>query len=589
MGQQDEAAFRRWYAEKARQGGLSSNPDDPNQFYDYRAAFRANASPDETGHWPSDFKKPGHPNMVVGGFHVQTGERVPGTKQAGYDELVSLGWEPETAKKLSATQDQKVVIVDDAGTRHVFPAGFDPKRAASIVKQQTKPPAPREQGLATIGQQLASKGRNPLVDVGIGAAKGVGNTVFGMGKLVRDYTPIGRISDLIMPGAFDERPQELNPTNTAQRIGFTGEQVGEFFVPLSKVAKLGTAGQVLRSAGQTMAQSGSPVDAGVSGAITAASGPVGRGVSKAINATSKALSTGAEKSVAQALGATKEWAKVDAARLAPEMLKRGVKGSREAMLEQAKEQASNIGHAIDDVIADAAARGTIVDGKVAREAIQQARQALMVPSAAGKPIAIEGAQAALGKLQKLDTFVERLGNAIPIEDAQRVKQAWDKIVSKAGLYGPKATASATDNAEAWAIREAATSFRKLLADASPDLAALNKEFAFWGGLRNVLKETAKRTQAQGGGLSAAISGSAGAAAGLASGDSLGDSLEKAVLGGVAGRQAVKMIQSPWFRTSVSAPLKNALADALASGHSGKILDVMKQISTALPAQMRTAQ
>jgi hypothetical protein len=332
-----------------------------------------------------------------------------------------------------------------------------------------------------------------------------------------------------------------------------------------------------------MAQTGSPVEAGVSGAITAAIPGAGT-----MSRLSKSVRAGAEKTAAQALGATKEWAKAGAAKAAPEMLKRGVRGSREAMLEQAKTQAALIGSAMDDVITDAAARGTIVDGSVARQSIQAAKQALMVTSNTGKAIPIEGAHAA-AKLDRLDKFVDSIGPAIPIEDAQRVKQAWSKIVSKAGLYGPKATSSATDNADAWAIREAESSFRKLIADASPDLAALNKEWAFWGGLRDVLKETQKRTQSQGGGLVSGVTGASSAAAGFASGDSAGDRVEKALVGGVLGRQVVKAVQSPWFRTSVSAPLKNALADALASGQTNRVAAALGKITAAIPAQVRSAQ
>lgn len=443
-------------------------------------------------------------------------------------------------------------------------------------------PAPRASVTEpqTTGERIGGA-MGTAVDVGVGVAKGLGNTAFGLGKLVRDYTPIGRVSDAIMPGAFENRPAEITPQNTAQRVGFTAEQVGEFFVPGGGVSKLA---QVPKAAGITMAQTGSPIDAGVSGAITAVMPGAGT-----MARLSKGFKQGAEKSAAQALGATKEWAKAGAAKAAPEMIKRGVRGSRDAMLEQAKSQAALIGSAMDDVIADAAARGTIVDGNVARRSIQAASKALMVPSNTGKAIPIEGAHAALAKLNRLDKFVEKLGPAIPIEDAQRVKQAWSKIVSKAGLYGPKATASATDNADAWAIREAESSFRKLIADASPDLATLNKEWAFWGGLRDVLKETQKRTQSQGGGLVSGVTGATGAAAGFASGDSLGDSVEKALVGGVLGRQVVKAVQSPWFRTSVSAPLKNALADALASGQTKRVADALGKITAAVPAQVRSAQ
>ncbi len=97
----DESSFQSWYQQQAKQYDLNPNPDDPQQFYDYRAAFRAGAKPDASGHWPSDFKREGHPNMVVGGFNVKTGQRVPGTKQASREELIRLGWSPEDADRMT--------------------------------------------------------------------------------------------------------------------------------------------------------------------------------------------------------------------------------------------------------------------------------------------------------------------------------------------------------------------------------------------------------------------------------------------------------------------------------------------------------
>jgi hypothetical protein len=75
----DEAAFQRWYSNKASKHRLNPNPDAPDQLYDYRAAFRAGSEPDASEHWPSEFKKPGHPNEIVGGFNTRTGAREPGT------------------------------------------------------------------------------------------------------------------------------------------------------------------------------------------------------------------------------------------------------------------------------------------------------------------------------------------------------------------------------------------------------------------------------------------------------------------------------------------------------------------------------
>ncbi|MDQ5870842.1 MAG: hypothetical protein M3547_01365 [Acidobacteriota bacterium] len=61
----DEAAFQRWYQAIALANGLNANPDAPEHFYDYRGAYRAGATPDESGHWPSQFKQEGHPRTYL--------------------------------------------------------------------------------------------------------------------------------------------------------------------------------------------------------------------------------------------------------------------------------------------------------------------------------------------------------------------------------------------------------------------------------------------------------------------------------------------------------------------------------------------
>jgi hypothetical protein len=103
----NEAAFREWYAEMAERYDLDPDPDAPGTFYDYRAAFLADAKPDESGHWPSKFKKSGHPNEVVGGFSTITGERVPGTRQMSEADLVGHGWDEGAAKSLVARESKK--------------------------------------------------------------------------------------------------------------------------------------------------------------------------------------------------------------------------------------------------------------------------------------------------------------------------------------------------------------------------------------------------------------------------------------------------------------------------------------------------
>lgn len=421
-------------------------------------------------------------------------------------------------------------------------------------------------------------------DVAIGAAKGLGNTAYGLGKAVHDYTPIGRISDAIQPGAFDEanKPPELTPTNAAQRVGQSAEQVAEFFLPTGAAGKVGKVAEVAKSGLLTLAQSGSPTAAGISAGLTA----VIPGAS-AVGKMSGAMERSAQSEVARALGANKEWAKAEAAKLAPQIIKRGVGGSRQEMLDVAKQTAQRVGANLNQAYDAAAKAGETVAADIVAGNIQLARDALMVPGAAGGRAVVPGTERVVSKLNELADFVLAEGPDIPVDKAAHIKRTWDRIVSKAGLFGPKATASATDNADAWATKEASNSFRELL-NTNPDIAALNKEAAFWTGLKKVLTETQQRTQAQAGtGLVAAGTGGAGAVVGAMSGDSASDRAEKAIIYGLAGRQLTKLVQSPSFRTKVSAPLKQVLADALASGSAARTAGATQRIIASLPAQLRS--
>ena len=71
-----ERAFRNWYKMRATEHGLDSDPDTPEHYYDYRAAYAAGMGPGPDGHWPSAFKRKGHPRMIVDGVNTKTGERV---------------------------------------------------------------------------------------------------------------------------------------------------------------------------------------------------------------------------------------------------------------------------------------------------------------------------------------------------------------------------------------------------------------------------------------------------------------------------------------------------------------------------------
>jgi hypothetical protein len=206
---QDDAAFRRWYADMARRHGLNADPDADGQLYDYRAAFKAGAKPDESGHWPSDFKKPGHPAMVVGGFHVQTGERVPGTPRASEAELVRLGWDAATAKRLSAMteQDGRAMQkrIELGGKVYEFPSDATDAEIAAALDAAAPSPKAERSGIA---------------DAAIGAAKGLGRAAVGTGRaMFAGYNP-GSLTRIMS----EPDPDALQPENDTQRVaGLVGE------------------------------------------------------------------------------------------------------------------------------------------------------------------------------------------------------------------------------------------------------------------------------------------------------------------------------------------------------------------------------
>ena len=56
-----DKGFDTWYAQVAKKHKLNPDPDHPLHYYDWRGAHQSGATADTKGHWPSEFKKPGHP------------------------------------------------------------------------------------------------------------------------------------------------------------------------------------------------------------------------------------------------------------------------------------------------------------------------------------------------------------------------------------------------------------------------------------------------------------------------------------------------------------------------------------------------
>lgn len=133
------------------------------------------------------------------------------------------------------TRDAEVVIVGDDGAEHVFPPGFDPKRAAGIVRQQS----------VTSSSKATEPSRGILADLGLGAAKGLAESTSNVVGMVPGVTRATNAIGNYLGGKAGEAlygrkapevsmaqtSDALKASNTPQQIGKVGEQIAEFMVP----------------------------------------------------------------------------------------------------------------------------------------------------------------------------------------------------------------------------------------------------------------------------------------------------------------------------------------------------------------------
>jgi len=348
--------------------------------------------------------------------------------------------------------------------------------------------------------------------------------------------------------------------------------------------KAGTA--VARSMGATDDQAGLVGD--VAGIATGTGGAMlaNRARQAAIEQGAPALRAQAEKKVGQALGATKERFKAMAARLTPEILKRGLAGNRQQILAQATEAADVAGSAIDDAITRYGARS--VDTTPVMEALETAKQAFRTTALDGTVVVFE--PRAVKQLDGLQQIVSDLGPNASVDQLVAIRRAWDRVVDQAGGFAHRAGGAIgiplKEQTEAWAKREATGAIRKLLAEEVPELAAVNKEFAFWKSLEDVLTQTLQRTTPQQPGMGHAAARVAGTVAGS------GGGITAAWSTGKIAQLAHNVFTSPRWRLA-DARLRNRVADALASGSSTQaqaaLRDAALRVGLAAPASSGLAR
>lgn len=430
-------------------------------------------------------------------------------------------------------------------------------------------------------------------DVALGAAKKLGETGLRGGALLRKIPGVQALDNALGNPGVDINTA---PTNTAQKVGGALEQVAEVVAPSRAVAGLGvkaaeaaapTLARYVGARAATLAprmaveaagggslaamQGANPVVGAALGGLVPAAGEV-------FNGLAPKLREAAAKQVVTALGPTKERFKAMAERLTPEILQRGLRGSREALQAQAADTASEVGGKIDSAIQAYGARQ--VDTTPVLDALEQAKGAFQTTGPHGKAVIFE--PRAVKQLDGLQQVITDLGPEARVDQLVAVRRAWDKVVDQAGGFAHRAGGAIgvplKDQSEAWAKREATGAIRTLLNADVPELGALNKEFSFWKNLDGVLTQTLQRTQPQGPGLAKAGAEIVGGLAGASHGPA----------GAVGGAYALGKVQQ-MFKSArwqlASAQVKDRLATAIVNNDASGIATALSRIGAVESAKV----
>lgn len=129
------------------------------------------------------------------------------------------------------TDDQAVVIVDDKGDEHVFPAGFDPLRAASIVRGGTQKIEPR-QPAAGRGTSLDVQKSNrwasthaPEIGAGLAVAAGPAGWLPGIGMAMAGGSTFAALRGDSLPDAVKEGGKQALLEGGGRAIVGIGQRV----------------------------------------------------------------------------------------------------------------------------------------------------------------------------------------------------------------------------------------------------------------------------------------------------------------------------------------------------------------------------
>jgi hypothetical protein len=236
------------------------NPDDPRHFYDWRAAYSAGATPDESGHWPSEFKREGHPRLIIDGIDTRTGEPAMRPMTA------------HTPRAYAPTWRAAPLVEEPAEPEPRIPIGVDPRLEPEAYFPAEDVRDATASGLATYGSVASGLGAAPAARAA--AARIVGPRAAEMLK----GAAIGAGTDFMLGG--DARQGAVYGALGALGVGHLA----------GKAAARAVAGRAIAKGAGTAAEAAAPAalkivaPAATEAAVPAASAALQEAVATARNA-----------------------------------------------------------------------------------------------------------------------------------------------------------------------------------------------------------------------------------------------------------------------------------------------------------------
>ena len=322
------------------------------------------------------------------------------------------------------------------------------------------------------------------------------------------------------------------------------------------------------SGAQSASEGGGASDVALSAGIGAAAPLIPTALSRAVGAPAKALKNLAVKQYERGLGATKEAMKTEAARIAPELVERGVMGSLKGLSKKATANVDDLGAQIQAAYKGATKAGAKIDGAALADALDRLKVPFKEMGQQGQEVVLN--PKAIGAIDEMQGILRELGDATP-SAIWKFRKTVDDIVSASNGFTrelPGGTAKALQ-------RQVRGILQEELNRAVPDVVKLNAEFRLWKGLQDVAGATLKRRTSQERNLIPAVLGGT-----VGGGVAAAGSLAGGGGAGLAAAGLVQLIRSPLWRT-FSAVQKNALADVLSGSSEAIASRTGKQMLTTL--------